>query len=125
MYFYSVVKNLLIILTVTMFGYIQLYNGFVWMNYVINKSEIIEKFCVNKDKPEMKCHGTCHMKKMMLDEGKEDQSQPQLSLPEMLLFTAELPFEISNAVRTIRSPFFYKVNYNTGFLDEIDVPPKA
>ena len=34
-------------------------------DYLINKEEIIEKHCQNKDKPVMKCNGKCHLKKQV------------------------------------------------------------
>lgn len=28
----------------------------------LNKEDIVELFCINKDKPEMHCEGTCHLR---------------------------------------------------------------
>ena len=108
-----------------MFSYIQLFNGFVWMNYAANKSEIIQKFCENKDKPELKCEGTCHMKKMMIDEDKGEQDQNLLEIPEILLYTTSLPIVVMNQVRTVHTDYFYRAVYSNGYLDEIDIPPRA
>jgi hypothetical protein len=109
-----------------MFSYVQLFNGFVWIDHEVNKSEIIRKFCENKDKPEMKCEGTCHMKKMMIDDEGDDQGPKLVELPEILLYSKEFPIEVMNQELTLRTNyFFYRVNYNEGFLDEIDIPPRA
>lgn len=34
---------------------------FPYIDYVINKTEIIDKFCENKDKPMLQCDGKCHL----------------------------------------------------------------
>ncbi len=31
------------------------------INYALNQKEITDLFCINKDKPEMKCNGQCHL----------------------------------------------------------------
>lgn len=33
------------------------------VDYVVNYKHISEDLCVNKDKPEIQCHGKCHLKK--------------------------------------------------------------
>lgn len=42
--------------------------------YRINQEQIAEKYCVNKDKPELRCKGKCHLKKQM-DKTQQDGSQ--------------------------------------------------
>ena len=42
--------------------------------YQVNKDYIIENYCINKEKPEMKCNGKCHMKKM-LSKTKESEQE--------------------------------------------------
>lgn len=118
-------KQVLVILSLVLFTYIQLFNGMVWINYELNKSEIIQKFCENKDKPEMKCEGTCHMKKMMLDEADEPGEEPLTELPEIQLFIENSVVEF-NKTQEIQSPNFHYNNlYSHGVLDEIDIPPKG
>ena len=76
-------KTILYIAVLITFAYIQLFNGLVWMSYELNKSEIIQEFCVNKDKPELKCEGKCHMKDMMLSEDDDEEGKPLMVLPEI------------------------------------------
>lgn len=38
--------------------------AFTYAYYYIDRDDFIEQFCVNKDKPEMKCNGKCHLKKV-------------------------------------------------------------
>ena len=35
--------------------------------YWLSQDYITEKFCVNKDKPELQCNGKCHMKDMVAE----------------------------------------------------------
>lgn len=40
--------------------------------YWFSQDYITEKFCVNKDKPELKCKGKCHMADMMADNSEKE-----------------------------------------------------
>jgi len=44
---------------------------------VVNKEYIVENLCENKDKPELKCQGTCHLKKELIknEERKTDETK--------------------------------------------------
>lgn len=35
------------------------------MNFYSNRAAITEKYCVNKEQPEKKCHGKCHLEKQL------------------------------------------------------------
>ena len=42
----------------------------VWQSLVVvhfyaNQAEIEKNFCINKDKPELNCHGQCHLNKVL------------------------------------------------------------
>lgn len=40
--------------------------------YWLTQDYITEKFCVNKDKPELQCNGKCHMKDMVAENTEKD-----------------------------------------------------
>src|SRR5580658_5663378 len=42
--------------------------SFIFVNYEINKKEITEKYCVNKDKPQMHCCGKCLLKRKLAEQ---------------------------------------------------------
>ena len=68
--------SLLLIFTFTL--------GVMWqsvlvINFYSNQAEIIEKHCVNKDKPKMNCEGKCHLKKQ-LEKSPETTSVPSTTL---------------------------------------------
>ena len=54
----------------------------IWANYLLNKKEITNLFCVNKSKPKMNCNGKCHLKKQLKEQDKKEQS-PASSLKEV------------------------------------------
>lgn len=52
-----------------LFGLILL-TSVVWQSVVIvhfyvNQAEIEENYCINKDKPELNCHGQCHLNQIL------------------------------------------------------------
>jgi hypothetical protein len=50
----------------------------IWVNYTLNEDYIAKNLCENKFRPKMKCHGKCHMMKMMKAQEKNDNK----GLPE-------------------------------------------
>jgi hypothetical protein len=50
------------------FGFMLLKPAIPYMEYIVRKDFIIENFCINKDKNEMKCNGKCHLKEQVLEE---------------------------------------------------------
>jgi hypothetical protein len=118
-------KQVISISLLVLFAYTQFFNGAVWVSYEINKSEIIQKFCENIDKPEMRCEGTCHMKKMMITE-EEEESQPVLNiLPEILLYYSASEIELFNENSVVDHSDHYINLYAFRFLSERDIPPKV
>ena len=104
--------------------YVQMHNAGVWLFYELNKSDIIANFCENLDKPELKCEGTCHMKKMMVDEAGSTDQVPPSTIPEMLLFVSDLPNQEmnSNEISILYTP--YQDQYVFEFLNDWEDPPK-
>lgn len=72
--------RLLLLLWVIIISVQSLYKGLVYTYYVCNKAYIIEQLCENKAKPELKCDGKCHLKKVMNVNAvsTEDKHQPYL-----------------------------------------------
>ncbi len=48
-------------------------------NYALNVKSITAKYCVNKAKPKLKCHGKCHLKKQLIQHDKQSQSDSKAS----------------------------------------------
>jgi hypothetical protein len=47
---------------------------FIWVNFEINQAELAQKYCINKDKPNMHCCGKCLLKKKMAEDDAKQQS---------------------------------------------------
>lgn len=52
-----------------------LYNAILFVNYEMNKQEITEMFCVNKDKPELNCNGSCHLMQQLKERENREAQQ--------------------------------------------------
>ena len=48
----------------------------IYAHFQINRAAIIQQFCVNKDLPEMKCQGTCHLTKTIEENQEQDAQYP-------------------------------------------------
>lgn len=73
----------------------------IFVNYEINKKQITEKYCVNKDKPMAHCDGMCHMIKQLQKEEKRENTpaKNQNEKYEIILFSSveeDLLFTIYN-----------------------------
>jgi len=93
------VKSIFTYLILSVFTLINLQQLVLIASYSINKEYITQKFCINKDKPELKCNGKCHLKDVM---AKSDNEQKEKNTPvgiELLFsvfyidFNEEISFE--------------------------------
>src|SRR5690606_34537987 len=62
----------------------------VLAGYELNKEYIIEKFCVNRDNPEMHCDGKCYLKKKLQQDQQRKNSENNINdRMDILLFCSE------------------------------------
>lgn len=96
----------------SLFLFTQVYNTAVWMNYEMNVEEITNLFCENTDKPEMNCHGICHLKKQVLSNDQENpvESNTQLYINEIQLFSTKDNLAILALNEDIVTHSFYESN---------------
>lgn len=103
------------------------------VSWKLNQKSIIERFCVNKNKPKLQCNGKCHLGKQLSKV--EEPSQDDKQVPfEKLVRTEPSPFLKHNCAPSIgnssisflkhQSP--YKANfYAFNFLKELLNPPQV
>ncbi len=72
---------------------------FIVVHYELNKKQLTEQFCVNKDKPEMHCCAKCHLKKQLAD---DEAKQKSPALPD-----------IKNDIQLFGSPITIYINNNS------------
>ncbi len=83
----SIIVALLFICTINL-------KSIITINYFINQSEIIELFCVNKEKPALKCDGKCHLAKELVKvDDQEDFPLSQKNAEESSELIYEYAFE--------------------------------
>lgn len=76
------------------------YQTITVVHFYCNREAIIQEFCVNKDRPQMNCHGKCHLEKQLTRAVKVDTKSDSVS-PEPLsfwLYGVEVikPFEVGS-----------------------------
>jgi len=62
-----------ILLTITFF-FILMKPAVPFIEYVLRYDFIIENLCINREKPEIKCNGKCHLNKQLQKEAEKSQS---------------------------------------------------
>jgi hypothetical protein len=100
--------------------------GIIVMGYEINKAYIASNLCVNRAKPEMKCHGKCHLAKKVKEEEQREQapSQPIKEKSSAPISETELPtFLFSPAVTSIEHNTLFLFPSFTAFYSVIFHPP--
>lgn len=103
----------------------QFSNTILWVNYELNKKAITEEFCVNKEKPELKCNGKCHLAEQLTKSNQTPAEQPTEVnyLPQIPLFYQEVEQPVVvidlNEKQTMHSIGFY--SYSPVF--KIEHPP--
>lgn len=84
--------------------------------FKLNQEAIEKRFCINKNAPELQCHGTCHLKKKLQDSESKDSTAPKLQKVD-LLFVSISRFNIKNRVMAFRKSNY---PYQQIYYDEPD-----
>lgn len=112
----------------SLFMFSQVYNTAVWVNYELNIDEITELFCVNTDKPELNCHGTCHLKKQVISTNNENpvETNTPFYINEIQLFSSINDFYNLKPL-TENKPLISTSSINYSFLSDKGLfhPPQA
>lgn len=67
-------------------------------DFLLNQAEIAATLCENKDKPEMKCNGKCHlMKELNKDEERKTDESGVITIREIFLFNPSAEIEVVHA----------------------------
>lgn len=103
----------------------------VWQSLVVvhfyaNQAEIEKNFCINKDKPELNCHGQCHLNKVLQqnEDTKVEEKSTNVS-PRFGLVVLQFKSNFANltlASETKRPCIFHPIHeetrdYYSSFLD--------
>jgi len=84
--------------------------------YEIAKPIIIKNYCVNVDKPELKCDGKCHLKTVLLEEETNTNDVNSTNIPP-----PEVKFETTHYFTPIDLVYNDDVNNGISFAYRMDV----
>lgn len=102
---------------------IQTFNmGVTEVNFYMNQSEIAQKLCENKDKPQMHCNGHCQLKKE-LEKHNDQDAVPQLKEIKLFVDTAVSLHPTKEIFRLNTELHAYSEDLITPFQSAIFHPP--
>ncbi|MBU2940454.1 hypothetical protein KO494_12980 [Lacinutrix sp. C3R15] len=78
-YIFAIILTLLLLVNSTRVSLTYAY-------YNIDTIGFIESFCINQDKPELKCNGKCHLKKVAQTQDKEQKTPENIIDFKVLIF---------------------------------------
>jgi hypothetical protein len=82
------------------------FKSLIRLSYEINKLEIIEKFCINKEETSFECDGKCHLKTTLEKVDNEDTAKGE-SIPQVQLLLFQIAFQ---KVELIKPSALNKIN---------------
>lgn len=106
----------------------MIYQTYALIDFYLNQEQIEKEFCINKSKPELNCHGTCHLKeKIAITIPTENENTMLIESSMFMLYffsKAEVlysnPFLIQGKKEIIFSPHLDLLNV---FLETFVPPP--
>ena len=115
-----------ILLTMVML-YTTAHKSWIRLSYEINKLEIIEKFCINKEETTFQCEGKCHLKvQLEKAENPKSESTPISEENRITLFNCGfLPVEIQPLISNSKLFKIYQNKYQYLETHQLFRPPKA
>ena len=118
-------KKVFSITMTILFLLVSFQQALIIVHFKLNQNAIEKEFCENKAKPELQCHGKCHLKKELQDTEKNNDlelrsisKQIDIALISNIEFTVLTPKDIN-----AKKVFLYKEYGQTEPCLEIFVPP--
>jgi hypothetical protein len=110
--------------------YSSILPSYFFFTYQINKAQITKQFCVNKEEPELKCNGKCHLskqlKKTAQKSGNEEPGTPALKELSPVHWLQSDPFSINWHLPTLELAYYsFTASATDGFPNHVFPPPKA
>ena len=109
-----------------------LYHISPYLKYIIYKDTIIKEYCENKDQPELKCDGKCHLKKEIIKKEKEkpnnNNKSPKPQPKKQLNYKTQfcdllLDLQLNNSIKySLKNSYYYNATlYQVN--SDIELPP--
>ena len=105
------------------------YKSIIRLSYEINKLEIIEKFCINKEETTFKCDGKCHLKTQLQEVEKvpsQNQDQEEVRTDYQVQLFCPIKEKLDKKKAQTKPHYFaaYSNLYHFLFVDKVVPPPK-
>ncbi|MFQ5448022.1 MAG: hypothetical protein ACE5FF_13935 [Saprospiraceae bacterium] len=104
-------------------------SGVTFLVFKIEQNEIIEKWCINKDKPQMHCDGKCYLKQRFVEQHDKNQSKAPVPVSDQLKITWISHPAASFNDRQFISPnshqYFYAGLHSQPFYHSLFRPPES
>jgi hypothetical protein len=104
--------------------------SYLIISFYLNRAEITEKHCVNKEKPELECAGQCHLKKQLeatkptKELNNDLPNSPRTFLLMFGFFQTKSTYQLLAKIKPNKKHFFSVPNhYTDGFRRKILHPP--
>lgn len=100
------------------------------VEYIVAYDYIVNELCVNTDKPEMECNGTCYLSKQIAKEMSNNsdnpfqQKQVKVELPQVFEELPDFSFILVEAIAKEESTY-QNLFHNAMFVDLDIEPPKV
>jgi len=95
--------------------YLASYLGY----FEYNLEAMVEEYCVNKNKPQLKCNGKCHLSKKFTNAYKKDNHKENINnnliqslFPVVCILNDATEFNLLDEIRFSTNTTFYKNNYD-------------
>lgn len=87
--------------------------GFI-THFVVNKEYVIANYCVNKEAPELKCDGKCHLRKFVQIQKEEQPTEkvPQLPISSLQELFSLILFVDFNTPTSFTRDFLSDLSYH-------------
>ena len=79
---------------------------------------MVEEYCVNKNKPQLKCNGKCHLSKKFTNAYKKDNHKENINnnliqslFPVVCILNDDTEFNFIGEIKFLENIPFYKNNY--------------
>ncbi|MBL4669835.1 MAG: hypothetical protein JKY30_11305 [Flavobacteriales bacterium] len=120
------------IIVALLFVYTINFKSFVTISYFVNQAEIIELFCINKEKPQLQCDGKCHLANQLAEVENDTEESPfspnNISYNlEINLSLTETEIDIQPPIKSLTKQTYYIFNspISEGFHSIQSPPPKS
>ncbi|PWH85778.1 hypothetical protein DIT68_06705 [Brumimicrobium oceani] len=100
----------------------------IFAEYIMDIEQFTELYCENKDKPELKCNGKCHLSDQLADNQEEKESKEIHVSPEILMFLDEAIVEVQEKTEfhvEENISYYFNTDLTKGIVNPIFQPPQT